>query len=309
MKKVKILFVPAGSGRVMQLIIPRSLMILGILLLCSSAVFILWLMQNYMTLSVQKPQLIHIQKETSEKQREFSNLRLRVEEVSRQLQGLLELDRKLRIAANLEEHRVDKSILAMGGSVPKSSPAPRHFEGERELKSDTTQSQEVPLKDIDIISEQEDDVSRISKTPYFASFLLPGQHPVKGFISSSFGSRVSPGGDTSEFNVGIDISTRAKAPVVAPFDGLVTSYGRDTTQGWVLSLTHGHGLVSFYGRLERIFVREGQYVKRGEKIGIVGQGNQKGPHLHFEIRLNDLVVNPLLYISNASSGNFTSLAF
>ena len=114
---------------------------------------------------------------------------------------------------------------------------------------------------------------------------------------------------TTDFNVGIDISTRAKAPVVAPFDGLVTSYGWDATQGWVLSLTHGHGLVTFYGQLEKIFVREGQYVKRGEKIGMVGQGNQKGPHLHFEIRLNDLAVNPLLYISNASSGSFASLVF
>jgi murein DD-endopeptidase MepM/ murein hydrolase activator NlpD len=308
-KKVKILFVPAGSGNVMQLNIPRSLMIVGMVLLCSSVAFILWLMQDYMSLSVQKPQLIEIQKETSEKQREYSTLRLRVEEVGRQFKGLLELDRKLKIAANLEEPRVDKSILAMGGSVQKSSPAPRPFEGERELNSDTIQSQEGHDKDIDIISEQEDDVSSFSKTPYFASFLLPGQHPVRGFISSSFGCRVSPGGDAREFNVGIDISTRAKAPVVAPFDGLVTSYGRDATQGWVLCLTHGHGLVTLYGRLEKIFVREGQYVKRGEKIGMVGQGNQKGPHLHFEIRLNDLAVNPLLYISKASSGYSASLAF
>ena len=145
-------------------------MIPGMLFLCSSIVLILWLMQDYMSLSVQKPKLIHIQKQAIEKQREFSNLRLRLEEVGRQFQGLLELDRKLRIAANLEEHRVDKSILAMGGSVPKSSPAPRHFEGERELKSDATQAQAVPDKDIDIISEQEDDVSRFSKTPVFRFF-------------------------------------------------------------------------------------------------------------------------------------------
>ena len=100
MKKVKILFVPAGSGGVMQLIIPRSLMIPGMLFLCSSVVLTLWLMQDYMSLSVQKPKLIHIPKEASEEQREFSNLRLRVEEFRRQFQGLLELDGKLRIAAN-----------------------------------------------------------------------------------------------------------------------------------------------------------------------------------------------------------------
>jgi murein DD-endopeptidase MepM/ murein hydrolase activator NlpD len=68
-----------------------------------------------------------------------------------------------------------------------------------------------------------------------------------------------------------------------------------------------HGVL--HGRLEKIFVREGQYVKRGEKIGMVGQGNQKGPHLHFEIRLNDLAVNPLLSISNASFGNVARLVF
>jgi murein DD-endopeptidase MepM/ murein hydrolase activator NlpD len=197
----------------------------------------------------------------------------------------------------------------MGGYVPKSSPVPKHFEGEIELKSDATGTQAEPDKDIDTIHEQEDDVSRFSRTPYFATFQLPGQHPVKGFIRPSFGCRVSPGGGTREFNVGIDIATRAKAPVVAPFDGFVTFYGGDATQGWVLSLTHEHGLVTFYGRLERILVREGQYVKRGDEIGMVGQGNQKGPHLHFETRLNDLAVNPLLCISNASCGSFASLGF
>ena len=187
MKKVKILFVPAGSGRVMQLIIPRSLMILGMLFLCSSIVLILLAHAGlHESLGSKAPTDSHPEGKRSKSNVSSRTFGLRLEEVGRQFQGLLELDRKLRIAANLEEHRVDKSILAMGGSVPKSSPAPRHFEGERELKSETIQAQAVPDKDIDIIREQEDDVSRFSKTPYFASFLLPGQHPVKGFIRSSF---------------------------------------------------------------------------------------------------------------------------
>jgi murein DD-endopeptidase MepM/ murein hydrolase activator NlpD len=307
LKKVRILLVPGGSGKVIQLIIPRLLMLLGILFLCSSIMFIPWFIQDYMTLSVQKPLLIHIEKERSEKQREFSDIRLRVEAISRQLQGLLELDRKLRIAANLEEPRADKSFLAMGGSDQRSSPTPGYVEQEREPNAQTVQSQMTPGKDDDIIRWQEGEQSRVSRGQPFTSFLIPGQHPVKGFIRSSFGFRAPSGGGAREFNEGIDISTRSKAPVVAPFDGLVTFFGWEGTQGWVLSLTHGHGLVTSYGQLEGIFVQEGQYVKKGEKIGMLGLGDQKGPYLHFEIRLNGLAVNPLLFISATSFRNFARL--
>ena len=149
----------------------------------------------------------------------------------------------------------------------------------------------IPGKDDDMVHWQEGEQSRFSRGQHFTSFLIPGQHPVKRFIRSSFGFRAPTGGGAREFNEGIDISARPKAPVVAPFDGLVTFYGWEATQGWVLSLTHGHGLVTSYGQLEAIFVQEGQYVKRGEKIGMLGLGDQKGPHLHFETRLNDLAVN------------------
>jgi murein DD-endopeptidase MepM/ murein hydrolase activator NlpD len=264
-------------------------------------------MRDYKTLSLQKPQLIQTQKERSETQRELSNLVLRVEEVSQQLQGLLDLDRKLRTVANLEERKSDKNILAMGGSDQRTSVVHKYPGQQKAYRSETIQFQEVPDTASSVTSEHEEDMPRFLETHTFASFLLPGQHPVKGFIRSSFGRRVSPGGEAREFNGGIDISTRAKAPVVAPFAGLVASCRRDATQGWVLSLTHGHGLVTLYGRLERIFVREGQYVERGERIGMVGQGNQKGPHLHFEIHLNDLAVNPVLYLSRGSFDNLARL--
>jgi murein DD-endopeptidase MepM/ murein hydrolase activator NlpD len=299
-KKIKILFLPAGSGQAKQLIIPHLLMILGSILLCASVGLIPWLVQDYMSLSIQKHQLSRLQKETRKKQSEVSNLCLRVEKVSGQLQGLLELDRKLRIAANLEEQRAEKNILAMGGSVPNSSPSTRYLEDEGELDSETIFRQQAPDKRMDVIRAQQDDASRISMGYSFTPLMIPGQHPVKGFIRSSFGSKVSPEGDVMEFNEGIDISTRLKATVAAPFDGFVVSYRRDAAQGWILSLTHGHGLVTSYAQLDQILVQEGQYVKRGERIGMVGRGDQKGPHLHFEIRLNDLAVNPLLYISKAS---------
>jgi murein DD-endopeptidase MepM/ murein hydrolase activator NlpD len=306
-KKVRILFVPGESGKVIQLMIPRSLIILGIFFLGSSIMFIPWCIQDYMILSVKKPLLVHLQKERSESQHEFSELRLRVEEISRQLQGLLELDRKLRIAANLDEYRPDNSILAMGGSEQKSSPLLRYLEQEGERGSESAQHQLTANKDVDIVHWPEGELRPSSRGQTLTSLLMPGQHPVRGFVRASFGCRVSSGNGPSQFNEGIDISTRQKAPVVAPFDGLVTFYGRGADQAWVLSLAHGHGLVTSYGQLEMIFVQEGQFVKRGEKIGMLGVGDQRGPHLHFEIRLNDLAVNPFLYLSNPSVCDFARL--
>jgi murein DD-endopeptidase MepM/ murein hydrolase activator NlpD len=67
----------------------------------------------------------------------------------------------------------------------------------------------------------------------------------------------------------------------------------------MLYIDHGHGVKTKYGHLSKILVKKGQYVKRGQKIALVGDsGRTTGPHLHYEVHLNGLPVNPLRYILN-----------
>ena len=127
---------------------------------------------------------------------------------------------------------------------------------------------------------------------------MPSIWPVVGFVSSSFGGRSSPfGGGSGQFHKGLDISNRMGTPILAPAQGAVTMAARDGAYGNSVEINHGGGIVTKYGHMQRWVVQPGQWVKRGEIIGYIGMtGRTTGPHLHYEVRLNGVPVNPMRYI-------------
>ena len=127
----------------------------------------------------------------------------------------------------------------------------------------------------------------------------PSIWPTKGWLSSGFGYRNSPFADRKEFHRGIDIATRMGAPIVASADGIVSFVGREGGFGRVLTVKHGYGMETKYAHLKEALVKKGQYIKRGETIALAGNtGRTTGPHLHYEVHLNEVAVNPLRYIHN-----------
>jgi murein DD-endopeptidase MepM/ murein hydrolase activator NlpD len=127
----------------------------------------------------------------------------------------------------------------------------------------------------------------------------PSIWPTKGWLSSGFGYRRSPFTGEKEFHKGIDISTRIKSTIVAPANGIVKYVGRDHGYGNMVAINHGYGLVTRYAHLHKALVKKHQHVKRGEPIALVGNtGRSTGPHLHYEVILNKVPVNPLRYILN-----------
>ncbi len=125
----------------------------------------------------------------------------------------------------------------------------------------------------------------------------PSMWPTRGWTSSRFGYRASPFTGKREFHKGIDISARMGSPVVATADGIVAFSGLDRGYGRTIVLKHGYGLKTRYAHLKKILVKKGQFVKRGEIVGLVGNsGRSTGPHLHYEVHLNGVPVNPMKYI-------------
>ena len=126
---------------------------------------------------------------------------------------------------------------------------------------------------------------------------MPSIWPVTGFISSSFGSRMSPFGRGPQFHKGLDISNRIGTPIIAPADGTVILAGPDGAYGNSVELNHGGGIVTKYAHMQRAIVKPGEWVKRGQVLGYIGlTGRTTGPHLHYEVRLNGVPVNPMRYI-------------
>ncbi len=122
---------------------------------------------------------------------------------------------------------------------------------------------------------------------------VPDAWPVKGVLSSEFGVRLSPFAGREEVHRGVDIMAPEGSPVRAPAPGKVCFSGRDEEGTLAVVLDHGGGYVTTYSHLQRLDVGTGESVERGEQLGAVGQdGRSTGPHLHYEVRLYGVPVNP-----------------
>ena len=144
----------------------------------------------------------------------------------------------------------------------------------------------------------------IPASTFADSDYTPSIWPVLGHITDSFGERLDPFSGEGAFHTGVDVSADYGSPVHATADGIVVSADQHTGYGRVVILDHGFGLTTWYAHLSAYSVVSGTRVKRGEVIGYAGiSGRSTGPHVHYEVRMNNAPVNPWRYMRNASSGD------
>jgi murein DD-endopeptidase MepM/ murein hydrolase activator NlpD len=125
----------------------------------------------------------------------------------------------------------------------------------------------------------------------------PNMWPLEGRVTSSFGEREDPFNGEGAFHSGIDISAPYGTPVRATADGDVMDESMGSGYGRQVVIDHGHDVLSVYGHLSASAVVPGQHVIRGQVIGYVGQsGRATGPHLHYEVRVHNVPVNPHKYL-------------
>lgn len=119
-----------------------------------------------------------------------------------------------------------------------------------------------------------------------------------GKINNEFGFRRNPfGGRTYEFHAGMDIDGERGEMVAAPANGVISEAGWKGGYGQMIEIDHGNGLKTRYGHLSKIDVTAGDQITRGQIIGFIGStGRSTGPHLHYELRLNDRPINPRRFL-------------
>jgi murein DD-endopeptidase MepM/ murein hydrolase activator NlpD len=127
----------------------------------------------------------------------------------------------------------------------------------------------------------------------------PNTWPVRGWISSSFGSRLSPFSGSETFHAGIDIAKDAGAPIKATADGKVVYAGWGGGYGKLVVVDHANGISTLYGHNSELKVSVGQRVRRGEVLALMGStGESTGPHCHYEVHLRGVPVNPMNYLKS-----------
>ena len=113
-------------------------------------------------------------------------------------------------------------------------------------------------------------------------------------LTSGFGLRRHPVHGGQRYHQGIDLAATWGAPVFSPGEGIVSAAGWHGSYGLLVALNHARGMQTRYGHMSRLNVTRGQYVRKGDLLGFVGStGVSTGPHLHYELRVNGVALNPL----------------
>ena len=131
-----------------------------------------------------------------------------------------------------------------------------------------------------------------------AAVSIPSRMPVNGAaLTSGYGMRIHPVLGGRRAHKGVDLAEPVGSPVYATADGMVSRADWFSSYGLFISLEHGGNIQTRYGHLSRLNVAAGQAVHKGDLIGYVGTtGRSTGPHLHYEVRIAGVAVNPVPYL-------------
>lgn len=216
---------------------------------------------------------------------EFENQRLRAEN-ERQRQELEKLNNRVEKVEDTSRKLAEKSGVVDAGAVLPGTGGP-------ELPLDEMALATLMAK----MGRLEEDL-RAHEAILRQRGYTPTVWPVEGKLEGGFGGRRNPfGGGGYEFHSGQDIEAPWGAPIIAGAAGRVTFVGWQNGYGQLVVVDHGGGLTTKYGHLSHIDVELNQFVSRAQLLGKVGStGRSTGPHLHYEVRINDQPVNPLPYL-------------
>ena len=220
------------------------------------------------------------------------------------LVALNNFETKIRIIANIEKTDDSNNIFGVGGSVPEDLDAglplmEKHNSLIRDMHEQIDVLNRASIHQQNefesLLKSLEDQQNLLASTPA----IRPISRGEKSWVTSSFGFRQSPFTGQREFHQGYDISAREGTPVLATADGVVIFVGRKGLLGNTIIIDHGHGMVTRFGHCQKFLKKRGEKVKRWEPVALVGNtGRSTGPHVHYEVRLNGIPVNPTKYILN-----------
>jgi len=299
-KKITIIFLSDGARKTKQLKIPKTFILSLPLFILAALILVAWVVSDYQTIKNQIPRLAYLQKENKHQKVQLANLSQKIDDINRKMIELKKFDHKLRVMVNLETGEDNLKFLGIGGSDPGVlNPDYTVEKAHKKLVRLMHQSLDDLDTEISVQIQDKAELYRFLQEQKSMLACTPSIWPTKGWISSEFGYRISPFTNEREFHKGLDISARMKTPIIAPADGVVASVRTTHGYGRMLHINHGYGLKTVYAHLAQSLVTKGQYVKRGQTIALLGNsGRTTGPHLHYEVHLNGVPVNPLRYILN-----------
>lgn len=284
---------------------------------------------DYAGLLLQAGENKRLKAENAYLKRQFDVVESKLTSLETSLDRIKNFSKKLRLITHLEDD--DRSLRLAIGPMPKAGqsvneleedmrdrqPASEFLEKESEFMNhpplDDAHGELSMSRDRDYVSlsiqidravkasqlREQSVLSLLENLSERQSLLnaTPSIKPARGWFSSRFGYRIDPFTGRPVMHNGIDMAAPPGTPVRAPGDGVVSHVGYEPGYGKLVSIDHGYGVVTRYAHNSQVFVELGQKVKRRDVIAAVGStGRSSGPHLHYEVRVNGVPVDPINYI-------------
>ena len=309
-KEISFLILSDSGSPIKQLNAPGNIIRYALFFLAAGLILSGYFAYDYITLKKASLNNRYLQSKLSVQQDEVTNQRKQIQffagEISNlkaKLVDLYDFEKKIRSIANIKNKKknaLQEGLFGVGGSTPedldpKISLSEKHDSLMREMH-EQVEELNVAVKEQtegfkSIITYFEEQRSLLASTPAI--------RPTQGSVTSTFGYRVSPFTGLREFHKGYDIASKHGAPIVATATGTVSLSEYNGLFGNTIAINHGHGMVTRYAHASKLLKKPGSFVKRGEIIALVGDtGRSTGPHVHYEVHLNGIPVNPDDYMLN-----------
>ena len=231
-------------------------------------------------------------------QARLTEMRSRIKTIDQRMNLIAKQDDELRTVLGLNELSADVREVGIGGSDYKYDFTDQvsGFDENAELSEQLTALAKLE-REIKLELNSYKDLLHTFQSKKDSLDYLPALRPIlKGVISSGFGNRLHPVYKIYRHHEGLDFSAKIGTPIYATADGVVRYTGVMGGYGLMVIIDHKYGFETRYGHMNKWVVRKGQVVKRGEKIGEVGDsGVSTAPHLHYEVRFKGKPVNPKYY--------------
>ncbi|MEW6410866.1 MAG: peptidoglycan DD-metalloendopeptidase family protein [Candidatus Zixiibacteriota bacterium] len=290
------MLIPNSMGILKQLSIPVALIYFGALGVIILLIATFFLSAHFFSTKVDQSELERLRTENTRLQEKYEQLRWNLAEVSDRYSELVQKEIKIRSIFDLPEIDLEERQLGIGG------PAAAQLQEVSDLEKDAMSTElevdrllRLSRYELEKYGEVQDALTNIKDRLDHT----PSIWPTKGWVSRGFGMKFDPFTGYKQMHRGIDIASRTGTPIIATADGVVKSISTDNMMGKYVVIDHGYGFKTRYGHLSQFKVKQGQKVKRGDVIALMGStGYSTGPHLHYEVIRNGKFFAPSQFILN-----------
>jgi murein DD-endopeptidase MepM/ murein hydrolase activator NlpD len=289
-KRFTILIIPEGSHRVRRFALKLSALKWTAVGVAACALLVGALTLFALRSGFDRSEFERLREQARVHQQEMGQLVAKLENLRKELMVMAQNDAKVRVMNKLTKPKAEADLLGgVGGPAVGDEPVDSLTSLQRQIDD--------LRREVDLRRVSQEEIQGFLNDQRSLLGSRPTGWPAKGWVTSDFGVRRDPFDGQRRMHEGLDIATRTGTPVVATAAGVVREVGTEPGYGKLVVIDHGYGFSTAYGHNSRILVKVGQRIKRGDLIANAGNtGRSSGPHVHYEVRLSGVPVNPQKFL-------------